>query len=121
MPAPLSTAERAFFPSLSCHRRSSYVLFCETRSIIFSAPDNLLSKILILLFISVAGLLTVFGYYASSICIIVVLAGFLAVLFDPLVVLLEKLHLPRGLAATGIVLAGIGLIGLLGYVLYEER
>jgi predicted PurR-regulated permease PerM len=33
-------------------------------------------------------------------------------------VVLEKLHLPRGVAAAGIVLAGIGLIGLLGYVLY---
>jgi len=83
-----------------------------------SASDNLLSKILILLLILVAGLLTVFGYYASSICITVALAGFLAILFDPVVVLLEKLHLPRGVAAAGIVLAGIGLIGLLGYVLY---
>jgi predicted PurR-regulated permease PerM len=83
-----------------------------------SASDNVLSKILILLFIIVSGLLTVFGYYASSICITVVLAGFLAILFDPVVVLLEKLHLPRGVASAGIVLAGIGLIGLLGYVLY---
>ena len=48
-----------------------------------SSSDNLLSKILTLLFILVAGLLTVFGYYASSICITVVLAGFLAILFDP--------------------------------------
>jgi len=83
-----------------------------------SASENLLSKILVLLFILVAGLLTVFGYYASSICITVVVAGFLAILFDPVVVLLEKLHLPRGVAAAGIVLAGIGLIGLLGYVVY---
>src|SRR5579864_8039353 len=74
-----------------------------------SASDNLLSKILILLFILVAGLLTVFGYYASSICITVVLAGFLAILFDPLVVKLEKLHLPRSAAAAGVVLAGLGL------------
>jgi hypothetical protein len=66
----------------------------------------------------VAGLLTVFGYYASSICITVVLAGFLAILFDPVVVILEKLHLPRGVAAAGIVLAGMGLIGLLGHELY---
>jgi predicted PurR-regulated permease PerM len=64
------------------------------------------------------GLLTVFGYYASSICITVVLAGFLAILFDPVVVILEKLHLPRGVAAAGIVLAGMGLIGLLGHELY---
>jgi predicted PurR-regulated permease PerM len=60
----------------------------------------------------------VFGYYASSICITVVLAGFLAILFDPLVVKLERLHIPRSVAAASIVLAGIGLIGLLGYALY---
>ena len=59
-----------------------------------------------------------FGYYASSICITVILAGFLAILFDPLVVKLEKLHIPRSLAAASIVLAGIGLIGVLGYALY---
>src|ERR1035437_5527527 len=57
--------------------------------------DKLLSRIAILLFILVAGLLTVFGFYASSICITVILAGFLAILFDPVVVILEKLHLPR--------------------------
>src|SRR6202022_3581017 len=34
-----------------------------------SASDNLLSRIAILLFILVAGLLTLFGYYGSSICI----------------------------------------------------
>jgi predicted PurR-regulated permease PerM len=83
-----------------------------------SSSDKLLSRIAILLFILVAGLLTVFGYYASSICITVVLAAFLAILFDPVVVKLEKLHIPRSVAAAGIVLAGIGLIGLLGYALY---
>jgi hypothetical protein len=73
-----------------------------------SPSDELLRRIATLLFILVAGLLTVFGYYASSICITVVLAGFLAILFDPLVVKLEKLHLPRSVAAAGIVLAGMG-------------
>ena len=50
----------------------------------FSTPpsDKMLSRITILLFI-LGGLLTVFGYYASSICITVILAGFLAILFDP--------------------------------------
>jgi predicted PurR-regulated permease PerM len=83
-----------------------------------SPSDLLLRRIAILIFILVAGLLTVFGYYASSICITVILAGFLAILFDPVVVTLEKLHLPRGVAAAGIVLAGMSLIGLLGYTLY---
>jgi predicted PurR-regulated permease PerM len=64
-----------------------------------SSSDKLLSRIAILLFTLVAGLLTVFGYYASSICITVVLAGFLAILFDPVVVKLEKLHLPRSVGS----------------------
>jgi predicted PurR-regulated permease PerM len=85
-----------------------------------SSSDMLLRRIVTLLLILVAGLLTVFGYYASSICITVILAGFLAILFDPQVVTLEKLHLPRSVAAAGIVLAGMGLIGLLGYVLYGK-
>jgi predicted PurR-regulated permease PerM len=85
-----------------------------------SPSGTLLPKIAILLLILVAGLLTVFAYYASSICITVVLAGFLAILFDPLVVALEKLHLPHSVAAAGIVLAGMSLIALLGYVLYGK-
>ena len=63
---------------------------------------------------------TVFGYYASSLCITVVLAAFLAILFDPVVVLLEKLHLPRSVAAATVVLSGMGLIGLLGCGLYGK-
>jgi predicted PurR-regulated permease PerM len=88
----------------------------------FSTPpsDRMLSRITILLLILVAGLLTVFGYYASSICITVILAGFLAILFDPVVVILEKLHLPRSVAAAGVVLAVMSLVGLLGYVLYGK-
>ena len=35
-----------------------------------------------------------------------------------MVVTLEKLHLPRRLAAAGMVLADMSLIGLLGYALY---
>ncbi len=85
-----------------------------------SLCDRHLRRIATLLFVLVAGLLTVFGYYASSICITVILAAFLAILFDPLVVLLEKVHLPRGLAAAIVVLAGMGLLGLLGYELYGK-
>jgi len=70
-----------------------------------STPEELLRRIATLLFVLVAGLLTAFAYYASSICITVVLAAFLAILFDPVVAILEKLHLPRGVAAAVVVLA----------------
>jgi predicted PurR-regulated permease PerM len=83
-----------------------------------STSDRLLRRIATLLFLLVAGMLTVFGYYASSICITVVLAAFLAILFDPMVVKVEKLRLPRGVSAAVVVLAGMGLIGLLGHELY---
>jgi predicted PurR-regulated permease PerM len=83
-----------------------------------ATPERLLQRIATLLFILVAGLLTVFCYYASSLCITVVLAALLAILFDPVVVKLEKLHLPRGVAAAVVALAGISLIGLLGHELY---
>ena len=83
-----------------------------------STSDRILRRIATLLFLLVAGMLTVFGYYASSICITVVLAAFLAILFDPVVVKLEKLRLPRGVAAAVVVLAGMGLLGLLGHELY---
>ena len=85
-----------------------------------SQSDKLLRTIATLLFILVAGLLTVFAYFASSICITVVLAAFFAILFDPLAVKLEKLRLPRSVAAAAMVLAGMGLIGLLGYGLYGK-
>src|ERR1019366_3981639 len=74
-----------------------------------SLSEKLLRQTATLLFILVVGLLTVFGYYASSICITVVLSAFLAILFDPVVVKLERLHVPRGVAAAFIVLTGMGL------------
>jgi hypothetical protein len=83
-----------------------------------SPSDLLLRRIATLLFLLVAGMLTVFGYYASSICVTVVLAAFFAILVDPVVVRLEKLRLPRGVAAAVVVLAGMSLVGLLGRELY---
>ena len=83
-----------------------------------ATTEGLLGRIASLLFILVAGLLTVFAYYASSLCITVILAAFLAILVDPLVVTLEKLRIPRSVGAAVVVLALIALIGVLGRDLY---
>ncbi len=83
-----------------------------------SISEGILGRIASLLFILVAGLLTVFAYYASSLCITVILAAFLAILVDPLVVTLEKLRIPRSVGAAVVVLAFIALIGVLGRDLY---
>jgi hypothetical protein len=71
------------------------VLEIVRRSPILTSKE-LLRRIVSLLFILVAGLLTVFAYYACSLCITVVLAAFPAILVDPPVVILEKLRLPQG-------------------------
>jgi len=85
-----------------------------------TTSEALLRRIATLLFVLVAAVVAVFSYFASSICITVVLSAFLAILFDPLVVQLERLRLPRGVAAASVVLAGMSLIGLLGYELYGK-
>ena len=85
-----------------------------------TTSETLLRRIATLLFVLVAAVVAVFSYFASSICITVVLSAFLAILFDPVVVQLERLRLPRGVAAAAVVLGGMGLIGLLGYELYGK-
>jgi len=96
------------------------VIAMEPAASTSTASEALLRRIATLLFILVAAVLAVFSYFASSICITVVLSAFLAILFDPVVVQLERLRLPRGVAAAAVVLGGMGLIGLLGYELYGK-
>src|ERR1035437_7625516 len=127
-PAPLSlsptsgaSARRKRMSDQVTNKSAAAVGVVET-ALPFSTPPSykMLSRITILLFILVAGFLTGVRYYASSICITRIPAGVLAILFDPVVIILEKLHLPRSVAAAGIVLAGMSLVGLLGYVLYGK-
>src|SRR5258707_13879619 len=58
-----------------------------------------------------------FCFFASSICITVILAAFLAVLVDPAVRALERLWIPRFIAAGLIVLTGVLACG---FVIYES-
>jgi predicted PurR-regulated permease PerM len=59
-----------------------------------------------------------FCFFASSICIAVVLAAFMAILADPAVQFLERLRIPRYLAAALIVLAGAVMLSILVYGSY---
>jgi predicted PurR-regulated permease PerM len=63
-------------------------------------------------------LLIAFCFFASSICIAIVLAAFLAVLADPAVKFLERWRFPRFLAAGLVVLMGALIISGLGYGAY---
>jgi predicted PurR-regulated permease PerM len=61
-----------------------------------------------------------FCYFASSVCIAVILAAFLSILIDPLVRVLEKIWIPRYFAAGLVVLAGVAAIGFLAYFSYAK-
>lgn len=74
---------------------------------------RILSGILILLAVA-------FGYLASSVCIAIVLSAFLAILADPAVRLLEKLQLPRSLAAGLVILLGVAGVGVALYASYDR-
>ena len=60
-----------------------------------------------------------FCFFASSLCITIVLSAFLAILVDPLVVRLAKIGLGRALASGLVVLCFMLLAGTLTYTLYN--
>ena len=71
-----------------------------------------------------AGILTLlliaFCYFASSVCITVVVATFLAILLDPVVTVLERARIPRFFAAGSIVLFGVLIFGSIAYASYGK-
>ena len=61
-----------------------------------------------------------FFYFASSLCITILLAAFLAILAEPLVALLERLHLLRSVSAALVIMLGMVLVGATLYVFYDR-
>lgn len=85
-----------------------------------AARERLLGRITALLWVVVIALTITFFYFASSFWITLLLAGFLSILVDPLVVRLEKLHVPRTAAATVVIVIGILLLSATAYVFYNK-
>ena len=82
--------------------------------------ERLLGRITALLWAVVVALAVTFFYFASSLCITILLAAFLAVLVDPIVGLFEKLRLPRSAAAALVVVFGMILVGAGLYIFYDK-
>ncbi|RPJ80601.1 MAG: AI-2E family transporter, partial [Acidobacteria bacterium] len=61
-----------------------------------------------------------FCFFASSLCITILLSAFLAILVDPLVVRASKIGVGRALASGIVVLCFMLLAGTLSYVLYTR-
>ena len=82
--------------------------------------ERYLSRISTMLLVLAIAAMTAFCFYASSICITVVLAAFLSILVDPIVVAMERMRIPRALAAAILLFAGMGAIALGTYELYGK-
>ena len=79
-----------------------------------------LKQIATLLGLILGTIVLTFCFFASSLCITIVLSAFLAILVDPLVVRLAKIGLGRVLASGLVVLCFMLLAGTLTYVLYNR-
>ena len=82
--------------------------------------SRLLSRIAWLLWAIVLVLLMAFCFFASSFCITLLLAAFLAILVDPLVTHLARLRVPRSVSAATIIVAGMPFICFLTYSSYNR-
>src|SRR5271154_3431057 len=75
-------------------------------------------KVVALLWVVVIAIVVAFGFFASSLCITFLLAGFLAILLDPIPTYFERWHVPRLLSTAVLVVFGMLLISALVYVTY---
>src|SRR5580700_1090155 len=108
------------------------ILRSGTRDLLFSSrasmPDNVqpesqprpLVRVVALLWVVVIAIIVAFGFFASSLCITFLLAGFLAILLDPIPSYFERFHVPRVLSTAVMVVSGVLLVTLLIYVTYNR-
>src|SRR5271170_7773242 len=80
----------------------------------------LLPRLAALLWIIVIAILVAFGFFASSLCITVLLAAFLAILIDPLITRLERWHVPRTLSSALVIILGMVAVGVFTYTYYGK-
>jgi predicted PurR-regulated permease PerM len=76
-----------------------------------------LKRAVALLWVIVIAIFVAFCFFASSLCITFLLAGFLAILIDPIPTYLERWHIPRLLSTA--MLVGLGVL-LLGFSIYAS-
>ncbi|HLY63273.1 MAG TPA: AI-2E family transporter [Terriglobia bacterium] len=84
------------------------------------ATDRTLKRISASLSLIVLSLAIALCYAAKMLCITVIVASFLAILVDPLVARLQKMHIRLHLAAAIVVICGGMLFGAAAYVAYQN-
>lgn len=67
-----------------------------------------------------AAIVFICAYYASSVLITLIVSILIAFVLDPVVSLLERIHVPRWLGSALMVLVALGLVYLLVYLVYDR-
>jgi AI-2 transport protein TqsA len=75
-------------------------------------------RVVALLWVIVIAIIVAFGFFASSLCITFLLAGFLAILVDPIPTYFERFHVPRLISTALLIISGVLLMTLLVYASY---
>jgi len=86
----------------------------QTEDIKITSRSNSSQRIIAL------GIMCAFLYWASSVVMTLLLAVLLAYFLDPVVEILEKVHIPRALGALFVLLAVTSIFGGLGYLLVDR-
>jgi predicted PurR-regulated permease PerM len=79
-----------------------------------------LGQIVFLLWILALSLILAFCYFASSLCITLLLAAFLAIVVDPLIMYFESWRISRTASAAVLIVTGTVLIATLAYMFYRQ-
>jgi predicted PurR-regulated permease PerM len=85
-----------------------------------TVSHQLLSRIAWLLWVIVIALAVAFCFFASSICVTLLLAAFLAILVEPTIAFLERARIPRSVGAGLLILAGLFLFAFVSYSSYNR-
>ena len=81
---------------------------------------SLLSSIVLPLWILALALFVAFCYFASSLCITVLIAVLLAIVVDPLITRLERWHVSRMISSGVVIVASMLAIGTATYASYRQ-
>ena len=103
-------------PSAESERREEPARFARARL----PRSSRINQIIFLLWIVALAIIITFCYFASSICIALLLSSFFAIVLDPVIVHFERWRIPRIVSSAVLIVGLTTMIGVLTYTSYQQ-